>query len=32
MENLARLRAFLDEFWAARLGLLAGSLAEREQL
>ncbi|HKA49311.1 MAG TPA: metalloregulator ArsR/SmtB family transcription factor [Candidatus Dormibacteraeota bacterium] len=28
MENLARLRAFLDEFWASRLGLLADSLAK----
>ena len=28
MENLARLRAFLDEFWASRLGMLADSLAK----
>ena len=28
MENLARLRAFLDEFWGSRLGLLADSLAK----
>jgi DNA-binding transcriptional ArsR family regulator len=28
MENLARLREFLDQFWASRLGLLADSLAK----
>lgn len=27
-ENLARLRAYLDEFWATRLGMLADSMAE----
>src|SRR5262249_36735479 len=31
MENLARLRAFLDEFWASRLGLLVDSLAKSER-
>ncbi len=30
MENLARLRAFLDEFWAGRLGVLASSIAEAQ--
>lgn len=27
-ENLARLRAYLDKFWATRLGMLADSVAE----
>ena len=27
-ENLARLRAYLDDFWATRLGMLADSVAE----
>lgn len=31
MENLARLRAFLDEFWAARLGVLASSIAGAQE-
>jgi len=31
IENLARLRGFLDQFWASRLGLLADSLAKPER-
>jgi DNA-binding transcriptional ArsR family regulator len=31
VENLAQLQAFLDEFWATRLGMLADSLAEERR-